>query len=78
MNGEMHPDVRIGVTLDAAEEPMFVMHPCRCDAPDPEASRMEPIEVPLTPLREDGRVLLVCPECDCHVLVVASGSDEGR
>ncbi|MGD9890990.1 MAG: hypothetical protein AB7R89_24080 [Dehalococcoidia bacterium] len=76
MNTDQAPDLRIVVSLDAADaEPLHVLHPCRCDAPDPEATRMEPLEVPLTTLRRAGRALVVCPECDSHVLVLAAGRE---
>jgi hypothetical protein len=76
MNGDQDPDLRIVIAVDAAAaEPPHVMHPCRCDAPDPEATRMEPLEVPLTALQNEGRALVVCPECDSRVLIIAAGRE---
>ena len=73
MNDGSAPDRRLTVRLDAAAtDPVRVLHPCRCDAPDPEAARMEPLEAPLAALREQGRVLVVCPECEYQLLVVAT------
>jgi hypothetical protein len=46
-----------------------VLHPCRCDAPDPEAARLEPLEVPLADMAGTGRTLVACAECDYRVLV---------
>jgi hypothetical protein len=66
------PDLELHVPLDPARtEPVWVMHPCRCDAPDPEAARMERLTVPLGPLLEEGRATATCPECEFRVLVVA-------
>lgn len=50
--------------------PVRVMHPCRCDAPDPEESRMEPVDVPAALLLSQGRVIVTCLECEYRVLVV--------
>jgi hypothetical protein len=76
---DQNPDLRIVVASDATSaEPLFVMHPCRCDAPDPESTRMEPLEVPLPTLRDEGRVLVVCPECDSRVLVLVAGREQGQ
>jgi hypothetical protein len=73
VNDEPMPDRRLVVRLVAtATEPVRVLHPCRCDAPDPEAARMEPLEAPLSALREEGRVLVVCPECEYRLLVVVA------
>ena len=67
-------DLRITVSLDpGAPDPTVVRHPCRCDAPDPEAVRWEPLAVPLAPLREAGRSMVICPECDFRILAVAVG-----
>jgi hypothetical protein len=78
MNGEAAPDLRIVVALDPSESgPLIVMHPCRCDAPDPESTRMEPIEVPRDPLQQEGRALVTCPECDSHIAVVVAGRHGG-
>ena len=78
---EPAPDLQLSVMIDPARSaPLRVLHPCRCDAPDPEAARMEPLEVPLAPLVADGRTLVACPECEYRVLVLlrshspASGS----
>jgi hypothetical protein len=69
----VRPDRRIVVQLEPLPRgPVHVLHPCRCDAPDPEAARMEPLEVPLVPLLAEGRCLVVCPECDYHLLAVAA------
>ena len=75
------PDLQLSVTIDpAGSAPLRVLHPCRCDAPDPEAVRMEPLEVPVATLVVDGRTLVTCPECEYRVLVLlrsrppASGS----
>lgn len=74
MSGEYPPDLRLVVSADRLDAgPLQVLHPCRCDAPDPETARMEPLDVPLEPLRAEGRALVVCPECDTRVLVVAAG-----
>lgn len=67
------PNLRLVVTIDPHRpEPIRVMHPCRCDAPDPEAARMEPLEVPPAPLIAAGRAVVTCPECDYQVLVIAT------
>jgi hypothetical protein len=71
------PDRRVVVGGDAAlHGPPRVLHPCRCDAPDPEAARMEPLEIPLAPLMAEGRVLVVCPECDYHLLAVVAEQND--
>ncbi len=65
-------DSRVTVALEpGALDPAVVLHPCRCDAPDPEAARWEPLAVLLGPLRETGRSLVICPECDFRLLAVA-------
>jgi len=33
---------------------------------------MEPLEAPLSALREEGSVLVVCPECEYRLLVVVA------
>lgn len=67
------PDRRITISLDPPPyDPVRVLHPCRCDAPDPEATRYEPLEIPLTPLREHGSYQITCPECDYHLHAVAA------
>jgi hypothetical protein len=72
-------DLRITVSLDSgAPDPMVVRHPCRCDAPDPESTRWEPLAVPLGSLREAGRSIVICPECDFRILVVDGGRGEPR
>lgn len=77
MNRGHDPDLRIVIALDATNsEPLFVMHPCRCDAPDPEASHMEPIEAPLAVLHAEGHALVICPECDSHILIVVAGRSD--
>ncbi len=75
------PDLQLAVAIyPARSAPLCVMHPCRCDAPDPEAARMEPLAVPLATLVADGHALVICPECEYRVLVLlrphvpASGS----
>jgi hypothetical protein len=55
-----------------------VMHPCRCDAPDPEAARMEPLDLPLDDLDVTGRALGRCAECDYRVLVVVERPVRGE
>ncbi len=55
----------------AAVAVVRVMHPCRCDAPDPEATRMEPLDVPVATLLSDTHYLAVCSECEYRLLVVA-------
>jgi hypothetical protein len=73
-------DLRVRVRLEpGAPDPALVRHPCRCDAPDPEAARWEPLAVPLGPLREAGRAVVTCPECDFRVLAVAArrGAEPG-
>jgi hypothetical protein len=77
MNRDQVPGLRIVIALDSTDsEPLFVLHPCRCDAPDPESTRMEPLEVPMAMLHDDGRALVVCLECDSHVLVLAAGREQ--
>ena len=72
MTEQEQPDLRVTVRLErASTAPVRVMHPCRCDAPDPEASRMEPLEAPAAQLLAEGQMLLTCPECEYRVLVVA-------
>lgn len=70
------PDRRLVVRLDpVAPLVAAVQHPCRCDAPDPETARYEPLVVPVGPLLAHGRCLVVCPECDYHLLVTVAGSE---
>lgn len=67
----IEPDLTLRVRPDTATAPvMRVVHPCRCDAPDPEQARMEPLDISLAPLREQGQSLAVCPECDYHILAL--------
>ena len=64
------PDRRVAVRSAAITSgPLRVPHPCRCDAPDPEATRFEPLAVPVGPLLAQGQCLVICPECDYHLLV---------
>ena len=78
------PDRRVLVRLEPAPRgPVRVLHPCRCDAPDPERARHEPLDVPLAPLLAEGRCLVICPECDYHLLAVVDGprrqaAEQGR
>lgn len=63
-------DMQVWVSLPAGSGgKLRVLHPCRCDAPDPEAARMEPLDVPVERLRADGRCTVVCPECETRVVV---------
>lgn len=74
----VEPDLRLRVRPGEAGAPsMRVMHPCRCDAPDPEHARMEPLDILLAPLREQGQHLVVCPECDYHILAVLEPDPPG-
>ena len=64
-------DYRVWVDAEAvAGESVRVLHPCRCDAPDPEARPMEPLMVPAEPLAVTGQYLTECPECGSRVLVL--------
>ena len=68
---DVTPDLQIVITPDRARSaPVRVTHPCRCDAPDPEAARMEPLEIPLAALLASGRALAICPECEYRVLAL--------
>lgn len=68
---EMAPSLRLVVSAEAARSGRLrVMHPCRCDAPDPEEARMEPIDVPVRLLLSEGRAIVGCVECEYRVLVV--------
>ena len=70
-NGQM-PELELRMVIEPSRtEPVWVMHPCRCDAPDPEAARMERLTIPLTPLLTEGRASVSCPECEYRVLVHA-------
>jgi hypothetical protein len=63
-------DRHVTVTVDpCTPAPVRLLHPCRCDAPDPEAARMEPLDVPLVPLLAAGEVRVTCPECEYSVRV---------
>jgi hypothetical protein len=75
MISDQPPDRRIVIALKSTADPLLIMHPCRCDAPDPESTRLEPLEVPRDKIQTEGRVLVVCPECDSHVLVIAAGRE---
>jgi hypothetical protein len=64
-------DYRVWIATKAVTgDSVRVLHPCRCDAPDPEARPMEPITVPAQPLAAAGRHLAECPECGSRVLVI--------
>jgi hypothetical protein len=71
----VRPNRHIFVQPEALQRgSVHVLHPCRCDAPDPEAARIEPLEVPLGPLLAEGRSLVTCRECDYLVLAVLAGA----
>ncbi len=61
---QMTFDIELHVSRQrAAESPPSVLHPCRCDAPDPEAARWVPIQIDGAALLRDGQLTYECPEC---------------
>lgn len=64
MTGTPAYDIELYVSRQrATDDPPRVLHPCRCDAPDPEATRWLPIQVDGAALLRDGAYTYECPDC---------------